>query len=53
MVDFSRICHDDGLFLANEIPLDRENTIKVYGENDTLMRLPFSAPDEGTCISEY
>ena len=53
MADFIRICRDDGLFLVDEIPFDRENTIKVYGENGTLMGLPFFIPGEGMCISEY
>ena len=51
--DFSRIHPDDGSFLADDILLDHEETIKVYGEDGTLMGFLFFVPDEGTCISEY
>ena len=52
MADFGRICHDKGLILANYIDLDRTNTVKVFGEDDTLMGLPFFITKEGTSISQ-
>ena len=52
-VDFSRIRRDNGSFLADDIPLNYDETIKVYGEDGTLIGLSFSVPDERTCISEY
>ena len=52
MNDFGRICRDDGSFMADYIRLDCLNIARVFGENDTLIGLPFSIPDEGTCINE-
>ena len=52
MVDFSRIYHDNGSFLVDEITLDHENTIEAYGEKGTLMGQMFFVPNERTCISE-
>ena len=42
MADFGKICHSDGLFKVDDTNIDRTNTIKVFGEGGTLMRLPFS-----------
>ena len=53
MADFSKICHSDGTFKANDIILDHSNTIKVFVESGTLMRLQFSVPENETCISEF
>ena len=53
MANFSRIRRDDGSFLVDDIPFDCEETIKIYGEDGTLMGLLFSVPGKGTCISEY
>ena len=52
MVDFGRICSDDGSFMVDCIDLDRSSTIKVFGENGTLTGLPFSISEKGTSISE-
>ena len=51
--DFSMIRHIDGSFLADNIPFDLEETIKVYGEDGTLIGLLFSVLGERTCINEY
>ena len=52
MVNFSKIRHGDSSFLANDIRLDWEETIKVYGENGTLIGFSFSIPSEKLCISD-
>ena len=52
MVDFGRIRRGDGLFLVNDIRPDREETIKVHGEDGSLIGLPFSIPGERSCISD-
>ena len=52
MYGFGKIRCNDGSFLADDIRLNREKTIKVYGENGTLMGLSFLVPGERTCISD-
>ena len=45
MSNFGKIRQKDGSYLADNICLDRAKTIKVFGEDDTVMGLPFSVPD--------
>ena len=52
MVDFGRICRDDGSFMVYCIDLDRSSIVKVFGENGTLTGLPFFVSEKGTSISE-
>ena len=53
MADFSRIFHKDETFKAGDIMLDRHNTIKVFGESETLMGCHFCVVEKETCISEF
>ena len=41
MSDFDRIRHKNGAYFVDNIRLDREENIKAFGENDTLMWLEF------------
>ena len=45
MSNFEKIRQKDGSYLADDIYLDRAKTIKVFGEDDTVMGLLFSVPD--------
>ena len=53
MVDFLKICHNDGTFKADDIILDRLNTVKVFGESETLMGFQFFILEKETYISEF
>ena len=53
MVEFSKICRSDGIFKADDIILNRTNTIKVFGESKILMGLQLFVPKKETCISEF
>ena len=53
MVDFLKICHNDGTFKADDIILDRLNTIKVFDESETLMGFQFFILEKETYISEF
>ena len=53
MVDFSKICYSDGTFKADDIILDRLNTIKVFDESETLMVLQFFVPEKKIYINEF
>ena len=52
MADFSKIRRSDRLFLADDIRLDRKETIEAYGENGTLMGLLFLVPGREVHISD-
>ena len=41
------------LLLADDIRLDRVETIKVIGKDDTINGLQFSVPDEEARISDH
>ena len=52
MSNFGNIHRKDGSFLADDIRLDCAETIKVFGEDDTVMGLLFLVPDEKARISD-
>ena len=52
MFNFSKIRHNDDSSLVDDIRLDRTETIKVFGESDTLMGLSFSVPDGEARIND-
>ena len=51
--NFNKICLSDGSVKANDINLNRTNTIKVFCESGILMGLSFSIPSKGECVSDY
>ena len=52
MCGFDRIRHKDDSFFTDDIHLDREESMKAFGANDTLMGLEFLVPDEEARISD-
>ena len=52
MSNFGKIHRKNGSFLADDIHLDRAETIKVVGEEGTINGLQFSVPDEKAWISD-
>ena len=46
MSNFGKIRRKNGSFLVEDIRLDCAETIKVLGEDATVMGLSFSVPDE-------
>ena len=52
MFGFDRIRHKNGAYFADDIRLDREENIKVFGENGTLMGLEFIVLGGEACISD-
>ena len=52
MYGFDRIHRKNGFYFANDTRLDRKESIKVFGENGTLIRLEFIVPGEEARISD-
>ena len=52
MFNFGKIRHKNGSFFTNDIRLDRAKTIKIFGEDGTVMGLPFSIPSKEALISD-
>ena len=52
MSNFGKIRHKNDSFLADDIRLDRAETIKVFGEDDTIMGLSFLVPCEEARIND-
>ena len=52
MAGFGRIRCDKSSFLANNICLDRDETIKAFEEDDTHIRLLFLVLGGDACISD-
>ena len=52
MFGFDRIHCQNNSYFVDDIRLDREESIKVFGENGTLMGLEFIVSDGEARISE-
>ena len=52
MSNFEKIRCKDGSFFTDDIRLESAETIKVLGEDDTIMGLPFSVPGDEAWISD-
>ena len=52
MSNFGKIRRKDGSYLADDIRLDRVETIKVFGEKGTVIGLSFSVLNEEAQISD-
>ena len=52
MSGFDRIRSKDDSYFADNICLDREESIKAFGQNGTLIKLEFIVPDGEDYISD-
>ena len=52
MIGFGRIRRGDGSFLVDDIHLDRDEAIKAFDEDGTLMGLSFLVLDGEACIND-
>ena len=52
MSNFEKIHHRNGSFLADDIRLDRVETIKVVGEEGTVNGLEFIVPGDEAWIND-
>ena len=52
MSNFGKIHHKNGSYLADDIRLNCAETIKVFGEDGTMLGLLFSFPSKEARISD-